>query len=443
VRSWFALAWLVGLAFAWFWFARQSQVLRAAKGSHRRVVVTCVGLAFVTRFVPVVLLPSGAAFDIASYAIVGSLLRLGHDIYTAPLAEGRHPYFPFQLFINALAHRLATEYGLPFPVLVKVTPVLADVLLTLLITRVSLRLPLATGETVGFLYAVHPVAIYVCAYHGQFDAEPLLAAMLAALTIATGRVFLAGLLLGVAIALKPWPALFVPLFIGCVPQWRQRGALLIGSSLVPLACVALYRAMIPGSWVPVVATVVSYGGVPGWWGVTALLRLLFVVSQSQTFSFLASLHPDRVLSEVFSNGRWVLLGAVLGASMLAASAWYRSGSSARHRFPPIQWMARAQSFLVVTFLALATGFGVQYLSWVIPFALVSGQLHRLRVFTVTAVAFLASANALGLLQESLGLADQLALDDIVRALGLPVWAVTIWWAWSLGRAFWHERPDRT
>jgi len=129
--------------------------------------------------------------------------------------------------------------------------------------------------------------------------------------------------------------------------------------------------------------------------------------------------------------------------MLAASAWYRSGSSARHRFPPIQWVARAQSFLVVTFLALATGFGVQYLSWVIPFALVSGQLHRLRVFTVTAVAFLASANALGLLQESLGLADQLALDDIVRALGLPVWAVTIWWAWSLGRAFWHERPDRT
>ncbi|GBD18382.1 hypothetical protein HRbin27_00877 [bacterium HR27] len=86
---------------------------------------------------------------------------------------------------------------------------------------------------------------------------------------------------------------------------------------------------------------------------------------------------------------------------------------------------------------------MQYLSWVIPFALVSGQLHRLRVFTVTAVAFLAGANALGLLQESLGLADQLALDDIVRALGLPVWAVTIWWAWSLGRAFWHERLGRT
>lgn len=181
----------------------------------------------------------------------------------------------------------------------------------------------------------------------------------------------------------------------------------------------------------------------GWWGLTALLQLLFVVSQSQTFSFLAPMHPDRVLSEVFSHGRWVLLGALLGASMLAPSAWYRSGSSARHRFPPIQWVARAQSFFVVTFLALATGFGVQYSSWVVSFALASRQLRQLRVFTLTTVAFLDGANTLGLLQESLGLADQFPLDDIVRVLGLPVWAVTVWWAWSLGRAFWNERLGRT
>jgi hypothetical protein len=406
----------------------------------RRVVLSSVGLAFVARLVPALLLPSGAAFDIASYAIVGSLLRLGHDVYTAPLAEGRHPYFPLQLFINALAHLLATDYHLPFPVLVKVVPVLADVLLTLLITRVSLA---TRATTVGFLYAVHPVAVYVCAYHGQFDAEPLLVAMLAAFAISSGRVFLAGLLLGVAIALKPWPALFLPLFLGCISQWQQRSMLLIGSSLAPLACVALYRSMVPGSWVPMVATIVSYAGVPGWWGVTALLRLLFLASQSRTFSFLASLHPDRVLSEVFTDGRWVLLGALLGASMLAASAWYRVVAATRHGFPSILWLARAQSFLIVTFLALATGFGVQYLSWVVPFALASRQLRQLRVFTVTAVVFLAGANVLVLLQESLVLAGQFPLDDIVRVLGLPVWAVTVWWAWSLGRAFWNERFGRT
>ncbi|MCX2727356.1 glycosyltransferase 87 family protein [Thermomicrobium sp. 4228-Ro] len=220
-------------------------------------MVTCVGIAFVARLLPALLLPSGAAFDIASSAIVGSLLRLSHDVYPAPLAEGRHPYFPLQLFIDALAHRLATDYRLPFPVLVKVVPVPADVLLTLLITRVSSRRPLETCATIAVLSSVHPGAVSVCAYHGQFDAEPLLAAVLAALAIASGRVFLAGLLLGVAIALKPWPALFVPVFIGCVPQWRQRGTLLIASRLAPLACVALYRSMIPGSWVPVVATVVS------------------------------------------------------------------------------------------------------------------------------------------------------------------------------------------
>jgi len=159
----------------------------------------------------------------------------------------------------------------------------------------------------GFAYAWNPVAIYVTAVHGQFDSIP---ALFATMTIVLGR---SAAWLGVGGAFKTWPMFVLPAAVH-----RLRDA------AVPVAIFAA-ALLLP---VPFV----------GWTALTGFLHYRGM------------------------GGFWVpSTPAIFYAAMAAAALFVWIVKP-----PP----ARGALLLLLTFYVTAPGFGVQYLIWIVPIALV-------------------------------------------------------------------------
>src|SRR5262249_13144977 len=140
-------------------------------------------------------------------------------------------------------------------------------------------------------------------YHGQFDALPSLFSILAAGFMAgrRPRSVPAGLLLGVAMALKPFPALLVPVFI------RSDGLSLRGRALVgglALAVVGLIPApYLAASAAGVISNVGGYGGLNDQ-GLGGLMRALWLFKAGNIYL------PGAFGAEVTATTRFLALGAI-------------------------------------------------------------------------------------------------------------------------------------
>lgn len=430
--------WIVTVTTAYFTldFRRPGLRLRPA---------TIVLLALAVRVLPAIVLPSGAVFDTESYRIVADLVRAGQDVYTHPDAEGRHPYLPLQMYVMALARWLSLSFDLPFPLLVKLPAILADVAITALLyqagrklwgtqelpsSAVGWRAPsVDPASFLALLYALNPIPLYVAAYHGQFDALPLLCALLAWYwlqfhgTAASGQLA-AGLLLGFGVLDKTWPAIFLPLFLLRLPGLAARVRLAGGTALPVAAGTALYLTFWPGTLWGVLSTVLGYHAVTGWWGYTAVLNLLEAAAWQSSLAWLRPLEPAALFALAERYGTYVTLAAMgLFYSTLGRSRSLLDG-------------------MLTTILLLFTvtaGFGVQYLGWPVPLALLAFQLGPLRWYTGMAVLLLEGTYLMSLMRGWLpGALSPLGEQVFIWLLTLPAWLVTI--AWLGDQLF---RPRRT
>jgi hypothetical protein len=132
-------------------------------------------------------------------------------------------------------------------------------------------------------------------------------------------------------------------------------------------------------------------------------------------------HVSRPLQFMYAAGRWVLVAA------LAATWWltYRRGQDALRS-------------IIATFAAFyfATGgFGVQYLLWIVPFA-IAARDRWLWPFSVAATGLLLVAYSLGLAYMPVEPIPDNGPDMrefVVKLASLPAWVVTGLWAWSAVR----------
>lgn len=395
---------------------------------------TIILLALVVRLLPAVVLPSGAVFDMESYRIVADLLRAGQDVYTHPSAEGRHPYFPLQMYLMALAHWLSLSYNWPFPLLIKLPAILADVAITALVYRAGRKVwdpagPPAAGPAglppvpdpaalAALLYALNPVPLYVTAYHGQFDALPLFCALLAWYWLrfhgaAAGGQLVAGLLLGLGVLDKTWPVLFLPLFLLRSSGVAARARLVAGAAIPIVAGLAVYLAFWPGTLWDVLGTVLGYHAVAGWWGYTAVLNLLKAAAWQPGFAWLRALEPAVLFALADRYGTYVTL-ATLGLFYLTSG---RSRS-----------LLESMLTTILLLFTVTAGFGVQYLSWVVPIALVAQQRRPLRWYAGMVALLLEGTYLMSLMRAWLpGALSPLGEQVFTWLLSLPAWLVTIAW----------------
>jgi hypothetical protein len=283
------------------------------------------------------------------------------DVSLNPYAAPRlYPYPPVWVWVEAGAGWLARSTGASFAVLVKLPVVAADVGIVWWLAAWSVRR--GSGMRPAWVYALHPVAVLVTGFHGQFDAAALLFILLAISSWWQAQPAKSALCLSVAVGLKSFPVLLLPVMLAQPAQTaRERvryAALVLGPVLLLLLPYALADPH------ALRRELLAYGGVAdfGWIALTRGVRWLATGVLPRSEASYWSGH-------VFASKLLFLAGY---SGFLAALARGRLG-----------WdLPRAAVTALLAFLVFYGALSAQYLLWVVPL----GALLRGRLFTIYSVA---------------------------------------------------------
>ncbi|MGB9776745.1 MAG: glycosyltransferase 87 family protein [Anaerolineae bacterium] len=371
---------------------------------HALVVVVLVAL--LVRLLPNLLLPVGAGYDIESYQIVGNLVLRGEDVYTSQEALRRHPYLPCQMYWMALSLWLSQTMHLPFVKVVRLNPILFDVGIAATLVVFFRRRSVSQAFQSGLLYALNPVPVLVSAYHGQFDAVPAFFLLLS-IGLVQASPFWAGACLGMGILIKSWPGLGLPSLMVALPDWRQRLRFLLASALFPAIGITGYTLFFNAPVWTVIERAISYNWGVGVWGYTYFFHLLSVLKPESGALF----------AWLVRYGRYLTLLA-LGLIWL----W-------RARREPV---SEGVLKILVAFFAVTHAFSIQYLMWVVPFALLvrdRGTRQWLFRYSLAVFCYMFLTYATLILTPAITewLPWNHANTFIIRPSALPGWFVTVFW----------------
>ena len=312
-------------------------------------------------------------FDFADDFSAAALAVLHHQ---DPLLTGRTGgwhFLPPMSFVFAGELWFCYATNLPWQLVGRLAPVVADVALIPLVGRLSR----GRGRLRSFQYACNPLSIMICAIHGQIEPE-MLALGAAAFAVALahrraiadraaadraaadraaggpaagGRLSGAlatigltrggrapGILMGLSMAMGTWSVLLLPGLLKSLPG-RARRLRVAGWAIFVPAAALLTSPLTVGTPVgklpTVVTTLISAQPLVGDWGWTAVAT-----------------HGQEVMSAGLSRpGMLILVAALLVVGYL----WRRAD--------PIDLTVA----LLLTFLIFSPRFGDQYLMWPLPF----------------------------------------------------------------------------
>ncbi len=399
------LLWLIAVSIAFLLAGKDRLSPYFSRIKHPLIFLFLVAL--LVRLIPMMLLPVGAAYDIESFRLVGEALLNGEDVYTSA-AAGRHPYFPMQMFAAGAATYLSRTTIIPLVIWLKLPAVLADVLITMLIYNTFHRW--GQGKTLSLywaiLYAINPIPVLVSAYHGQFDAIPVLLLLLAWYSWHFGRrIGRSAVFLGFAILNKTWPIVFFPIAFIRLPDNRQRFGYTILTFSIPILFTAAYIITFKSNPVPMLRRTLTHSGVPGYWGLSTLIYipggLLF--------------NPDRMLQLILPQHRILLLLAGL------IGLWWTRRQDALNALLTI-------ILIVFTFML---GMGLQWLLWPIAFAVLASEERWLKWYSIMGtLMMLVHLYGLHLYPWLNQLFNPQTATTLLRLSSLPVWIIVVIWAFS-------------
>ncbi len=312
---------------------------------------------------------SAEVADTANYRRVAETLQQGGRLYTDTPAI--YPYPPVWWLVEVVALWLAQHTPLRFVFWVELLPILADMGIVYLLycfTKDYVKLK----NAVPALYALNPLPILVCAVQGQFDALPVFFSLLALYLLQHKKAYyLIALALTIAVMLKAFPILLLPLFLFRLERWRQR---FIFAAITVLPILFILMPYFLSDFPAVQRELLSYSGYPdqGWvalaWGVYKLL-----ISGTAT-TFLEILL-------VFSK----FLFLTIYAALLYQS--YRRRNSATR---PLLVLEVALVFAL--FYICYGGLSSQYLLWLLPFLLLLNMKDAIIYTLIATLALLAFYN---------------------------------------------------
>jgi Glycosyltransferase family 87 len=241
-------------------------------------------------------------------------------------------------------HALEILTGLPWQVAGKICPLLADMGTIYLVGSLAATERAARAR---WQYAVHPLPLLVVSWHGQI--EPTAVALgLAALWLARrGRTGLGGLLLGLAVSVKTWPVLFAPGTLRETPM-RRWPLLFAAAAMPPLLLLVSMPILLNSDLRRSVPVLISYRSFVGDWGWVGVEHIRGAVGRGYA-------GPR---AEAYQQIGTI---AVLVALVLVVLAFWR-------RVDGVELTAA----LMLVFLAVTAGFGVQYLLWPSALLIVAG-----------------------------------------------------------------------
>lgn len=268
--------------------------------------------------------------DVRNYFhTTGELILQGKDpVHDMP---GRQWNF---LELMPFIHAAEIKTGLPWVYAVKMAPIIADVVIVWLVSRLAGQ----DNRNRALQYAFNPLSLLVASLHGQVEPVALALALGGLLVLRRQRPMLAGVLLGAAVAAKTWPVLIL---LTALPLRNPSRLvrIVIGSAMVPLVCLLLGVAFLDTSPVTDLKKMASYSSYVETWTWSGI-----IVQLGRHLDLARYNSPLSTLSSVM-----MAISVIVVLLLL------------RKRAPEIRAMAALSAVLIVT-----SGFGTQYLMWSLP-----------------------------------------------------------------------------
>lgn len=267
-----------------------------------------------------------------------------------------HP--PLACWSVAALLGLSQSTGIPFAILLRAPIATVDMGSAFLLTRLLRESPyrwLAAG-----LYAIHPVAIVLSAYHGNSDSSIAFFLLLAAICAVRGQAIRTGVAVGASLWIKLPGLLALPALILSFPRWRERIACGVAALVTGVTTYVPMMALDPRL---LYQRVFGYRGqfvhTTAWepiWGPLGLITPLLDLGGGAR-SFL--LETGRLW---FDYDTFVVLVPVL------ALAWLRSDERSANGIGKTLAACYAVTY------GFSTRWAFQYLAWSVPFWLLAGPV---------------------------------------------------------------------
>ncbi len=282
----------------------------------------------------------------------------GSGLYSIDLAFN-HP--PSMIHVLAAMTWFAKTTGISFPFWLRLPAILADTASLWVVYRLfAARLNEVSVRWALLLLAVSPTLILVSGFHGNTDPVVIFFLLLAVYCIQQRSPDWApGAAVGAAMCIKILPLIVLPVFFFYLSGLRRRVVFLASAAAVMIVCWSPYLFRDP---LPIFHQVIGYQSIYGHWGLTWLV--------CQLPFFRDSWH------DAFQHyGAYVVLATITVAAFLI---------NRRSDKPTLYAQTGAAFFF---FLAVANGFGVQYLAWLVPWTIGLGIIP-VAFFTLASGAFL-------------------------------------------------------
>lgn len=257
------------------------------------------------------------------------------------------PYSPVSMFLPAFCAQLSQIFKIHFYIIMRLPAIIADVCIALSVYVTMVKLGRKDALLMGLLYALNPVAILICSFHGNIMSIPVLFSFLAYSVLLWGveeNYRLSALLLGLAIGFRGYPILLLPLFLFKLKIDLNKKIEYIIYSAVPTALSFLPFLIL--DYKSVIREVFAYSGFPDY-GIAAIIRAIY------SYKFNVQLYdlPNNMVA-VLSNFSKDLFFIVYAVILLA---------SIRKK------LITSILSVFLIFYFIYTGMGSQYFLWILPF----------------------------------------------------------------------------
>lgn len=293
-------------------------------------------------------------FFIINGSDVADITKL-HQMAEAML-RGNNPYLlfnfasypPIGLYIEAVILALSNSLTIPFHMLTKIIPNLADFITTIVLYKflIERNVKPIKASLWSLIFILNPISIIISSAHGQIDSITSMLVLLSIYFISDNpkRFYkLSALLLGLAISIKPNPAMLLPFFL-VYKNWKLKQSILfILISFAPtVISLAPYMRQ---SLNEIVANVFSYSGIYDF-SYAAILRGFWYQQNAQIWLPQAN--------QMLETSK---LAFILGAIFLL------------FLFARLKNLPKSCLAIYLLFMGIYFGISVQYLSWILPLAI--------------------------------------------------------------------------
>lgn len=291
------------------------------------------------------------------FILIGKHVGDIHLIYMmgSTFAEGKNPYLvydyyvytPLVIFLERFTLLLPSIVHLPFHMVTKFWPNLADFLTALLLYKYFIRTqvkPITAALWVA-LFILNPISIIISSAHGQLDSVFSLFILIAiySITLKQKYFYLSALMLGISIAIKPNPVMLIPFFITFNKTNLKAKFYYLMLTFAPLA-VTLIPFLLQEP-LKVIGRLVGYSGINDM-GLAAIFRGIW-------YQINAAIDIPLV-NKLLSVNKLIFFAGYITIFLI---------------FSGFQKLSKAIVVIYLLFLTTYFGISVQYLVWLIPFAI--------------------------------------------------------------------------